>query len=1155
MYRPVSLFDNEFSFTLMKNRHEEWGTIPNEYVQSVVYNSGTPTQMTIEVPSKVVYMNKEIDFDLYNDIRGKMQIIMNMNGEMSRFIIDDNIKVVNRKNKNAKTITAFSFEKTLEKKNFIIPTGATRQLYRPSNEQVEISDGILNWFEEQTNFTVGHVDELARKEMGLYSETETVELYSNRTIEKASIGGVMWEKSRTIDIGDKLLNFTITYPDMETYNGTLLQKRETISHSFANLPYAVKHIKACYTSDTDYRYGMTYTLTFTNNTTQEYKFNFAHVNELKVRFPKIELTYQTGVMSEHLTTKYRYFEAISCSWATLLAQIEEAFDCVCQFDSYNQILNVYNKGTYGEDTGITLSYDNAINEITKTHKLSDIVTRLYVESPNVSISEENPLGTEYVEDFSYYINNNIMSTSLTSALTNYNKLVEEKNVEFLELKLAKNSNDQMITKREGELSSLRGQYRYENSILTAYVKSDKDVDKAKQKQQSEVVAGLEKDIADMMEVIQSLRDRSDSLLADMTKIGIDIKKENATYNGKKLFTQDDLIELEDYLIESSITNDYYTIAYSLYQHAREVIEDMNKVYIDFSIATHEFLSKIKTPSAWNNHIKLGIKLSLDVEHNDLTDDEGLLQLYGFTFKPNEGIKGSVTDLKFTNNKSPKATSIKTIGDVSKKTAQLSTMTNFWKDVWADSASNNVAVEKLLTQGLDASAQYVRGAGKTNKIDISEQGIYISDATDENKQIYYGSGLISITQDKWKTSTLAIDSSGIMAETLIGKLILGAKMEIGNEDGNFIIDPHGLSVRNPKNKQEERIFLGIRNGVAKLELYSASGNNKLVLSEKGIYQVFPAQARDSFDKSNSFKVNFYLPNSLTELYDATLNFNLEKFRTYSKGSISTETNVQTLTTSTHDAKSQTTTWYGGETKTVTSTTKAKTTKTSTSTSTSQAQKSYTSTSTSKAKQSITTPSKGGGQASLKSISGPWGDVLVASQAPNTTSSTSHKHGVTIPLHQHLVTMNIPNHTHTATVTVPAHNHDVTITIPSHSHKVDYTVEIPAHSHNVTYSIPSHQHSIDISDHSHTLKVTIPSHKHDIEHGIYDYPHLAVCDIYVDGRQVATNVNGDRTFNIAQYLTKPYGGAHTVEVRSKSSTNNPQGLGRANLSVVVGGFVSY
>lgn len=1136
MYRPVSLFDNEFSFTLMKNRHEEWGTIPNEYVQSVVYSSGTPTQMTIEIPSKITYMNKEIDFDLYNDIRGKMQIIMNMNGEMSRFIIDDNIKVVNRKNKNTKTITAFSFEKTLEKKNFIIPTGATRQLYRPSNEQVEISDGMLNWFEQQTNFTVGHVDELARKELGLYRDTQTWELLWNHIVDPVAIDGYMWHKDMWLDIGDVPLTFTISYTDMETYSGNQLQKRETITHSFNNLPYGVKRIEARYSSDSDYRFGMKYIITYVNDTKQEFKFGFANANQLKVVFPIIKLTFENGSMSEHLTTKYRYFEATSCSWATLLTQIEEAFDCVCEFDSYNQVLNVYHKPTYGEDTGITLSYDNAISEITKTHKLADIVTRLYVESPNVSIAEENPLGTEYVEDFSYYINNNIMSKSLTNALTEYNKLVEEKNVEFLELKLEKNSNDQLITKREGELSSLRGQYRYENSILTAYLKSKKDADKAKQAKQSETVQKLEKAIEDMLNTIQGLKDKSNSLLADMTKIGIDIQKENAFYNGKKLFTKDDLIELEDYLIESSITNDYYTLAYSLYQHAREVIEDMNKVYIDFSITSYEFLSKIKTPSAWNNHIKLGIKLALDVEHSDLTDDEGLLQLYGFTFKPNEGAKGSVTDLKFTNNKSPKATSIKTIGDVSKKTAQLSTMTNFWKDVWADSASNNVAVEKLLTEGLDASAQYVRGAGKTNKIDISEQGIYISDATDENKQIYYGSGLISITQDKWKTSTLAIDSSGVMAETLIGKLILGAKMEIGNEKGTFIIDPHGLSVRNPENKQEERIFLGIRDGVAKLELYSASGDNKLVLSEKGIYQVFPAQARDSFDKSNSFKVNFYLPNSLTNLYDATLNFNLEKFRTYSKGSHSTERDVQTLTTSTYDGKSATTTWYGGETKTVTSTTATKKVSSATSSSAGKTEKTYTSSSSPKSYPSSTTSMKA---QATRQTSQPRGS---ANNDPGNIHMGTHTHTVTVP-----------SHSHTVQVTVPSHSHSVSVSIPAHSHSV--SLEIPAHSHDVKYSIPSHQHSIDISDHSHDLKVTIPSHNHAIIHGIYDYPHLAVCDIYVDGRQVAANVNGDRTFNIAQYLNKPYGGKHTIEVRSKSSTNNPDGLGRANVSVVVGGFVSY
>lgn len=1127
-----------YSFTLMKNRHEEWGEIPKEYVQSVVYSQGTPTQMNIEIPSKIVYMNKQIDFELYSAVRGKMQIIMELNGEKSRFIIDDNIKTKSTKQGKTKTLVAYSFEKTLDKKNFIIPEGATRQLYRPKDEKVEVSDGILNWFEEQTNFTVGHVDELARKEMGLYNETETLELITNHTVEQVEKNGLLWSKTMSLDIGDKPLTFTIAYTDMKSYNGDLLQKKETISHTFSNLPYGVKKIEARYSSDSDYRYGVTYKITYVNDTKQEFKFGFANVHQLRVFFPKIDLTYETGRMSKHLTTKYRYFEANSASWTTIMGLVEEAFDCICVYDSYNQVLNVYDKSTFGEETGIVLNYDNAIAQIEETHKLEDVVTRLYVESPNVSIAEENPLGTEYVEDFSYYIENNIMSQSLTKALVKYNKLVDEKNIEFMQLKLDKNSNDQMITKRQSELSSLQGRYKAENAILTGYIKAGDQPQK--QKEQSLVVTQLEKEIEQMMNTIQTLKDRSDSLFAQMTQIGIDIQKENASYNGAKIFTSQDLEELEDYIIESSISNDYYTLAYSLYQHALEVIADMNKVYVDFSMTTYEFLSKIKTPSAWNNHIKIGIKLDLEVEDVHIADDEGKLQLYGFTFNPNQTDFGSVTDLKFTNNKKPKATSIKTIGDISKKTSQLTTMTNFWKDTWADSASNNVAVEKLLTEGLDAAAQVVRGKGTSNKIDISESGIYISDAQDENKQIYYGSGLISITQDKWKTSTLAIDSRGIMAETIIGKMILGAKMEIGNEDNTFVIDPHGLTIYDPSAKQEERIFLGIDNGKATFRLHSKDGNNKLVLSEDGIYQVFPVQARDSFDYQNSFRVNFYLPKSLQRLDEAQLMFNLEKFRTYSKGATVADSSVIGTTALTNGGVSKTTSDGGAVSKTVTSKSVAKTTSSATSSSGGQT--------------TVSTTSGGGGYAKPSSTTN---TIVLGTRQTSRPAGSDNGDPGNIHMGSHTHTVFIPNHQHNFSVTVPSHTHSVSVKVPSHSHSVSVT--IPSHSHDVTYNVPAHSHKIDISAHSHIVNVTIPSHSHEVIHGIYDYPNLAQCDLYIDGVRILENVAGDRNINIAQYIKKDgngsYGGTHTLEVRSKSTTHNPQGLGRANISIFISGFVSF
>ena len=139
--------------------------------------------------------------------------------------------------------------------------------------------------------------------------------------------------------------------------------------------------------------------------------------------------------------------------------------------------------------------------------------------------------------------------------------------------------------------------------------------------------------------------------------------------------------------------------------------------------------------------------------------------------------GNVSNLSFTNNKEPKQTAIKTIADTAKKANQVSNMTNFWKETWKASANNNIAVEELLQNGLDVSAQVVRGKGTINKIDISESGIYVIDAQDENKQIYYGSGLIAITTDKWRSSQLAIDSTGVMAEVVVGKLLLGSNWRL------------------------------------------------------------------------------------------------------------------------------------------------------------------------------------------------------------------------------------------------------------------------------------------------------------------------------------------------------------------------------------------
>ena len=180
------------------------------------------------------------------------------------------------------------------------------------------------------------------------------------------------------------------------------------------------------------------------------------------------------------------------------------------------------------------------------------------------------------------------------------------------------------------------------------------------------------------------------------------------------------------------------------------------------------------------------------------------------------------------------------------------------------------------------------------------------------------------------------------------------------------------------------------------------------------------------------------------------------------------------------------------------------------------------------------------------------IITTSRTGRPDASANNDPGnIDIWTHSHAV--NIPNHNHNVGFTIPSHTHNVNINVPAHTHKIEAVV--PTHYHDFNLNIPNHTHTIDITGHSHNVEVIVPSHNHDIVYGIYDYPNLATCSIYIDGTLVADNVTGDRNINIAPYLKNPYGGTHTFEVRSKSTTANPNGLGRANVSMFIAGFVSF
>lgn len=130
---------------------------------------------------------------------------------------------------------------------------------------------------------------------------------------------------------------------------------------------------------------------------------------------------------------------------------------------------------------------------------------------------------------------------------------------------------------------------------------------------------------------------------------------------------------------------------------------------------------------------------------------------------------------------------------------------------------------------------------------------------------------------------------LVGKTIVGEIILGEKLFITSELGEFYIGEmnddakgFGLSI---KEGEVQRIFLGTElvNGVrkARLRLYDKNGQG-LVLSEDGIISEFQFCDRSAVDNGSPMYSYFRIQNNVNILKECVLSLKLRPFRVYSKG---------------------------------------------------------------------------------------------------------------------------------------------------------------------------------------------------------------------------------------------------------------------------------
>ena len=180
---------------------------------------------------------------------------------------------------------------------------------------------------------------------------------------------------------------------------------------------------------------------------------------------KVLPLWKIGAVDHKVAEKWRTFEDVDTSLnclGFLLENVQDAYECIFVFDTVNRLINVYDQNDYVKDTNIFITKDDLINSLDITEDANDIYTAISVlgDEDVVTISPLNPLGTNVIYNFDYYLD--WMSPSLKSKVSAWQHAVGEARANYYNLNLNyyKLLNSSVIIKAEiDRLYMLKDLYR------------------------------------------------------------------------------------------------------------------------------------------------------------------------------------------------------------------------------------------------------------------------------------------------------------------------------------------------------------------------------------------------------------------------------------------------------------------------------------------------------------------------------------------------------------------------------------------------------------------------------------------------------------------------------------------------------------------------
>ena len=444
---------------------------------------------------------------------------------------------------------------------------------------------------------------------------------------------------------------------------------------------------------------------------------------------------QTGWRLGHIDDSVRYMdngepklrmqEETNTSFYSFITEtIAEQFCCVPIFDRKNKLINLYDIDGFGNDLKLVLNKDNYLKSLEKTFNSSDIVTRLILEGNEEEciVEEANPTGLNYIENYSYFIENEDMSKELIRALKLFEELTPkrmEKWKEYVSLKAQKNS----------ELSTLDSS---ENILMTKCNQLQNIIDGYTDMETEEEYYLLD-DIKSELDVsnleLQSVSSQIYKIERELKELDIKINRLNKLCRretseddaGNLLFNENLLSELKDYIYYDTYSDDSFVDANELIKTGKHILESKCKPTVEFSIDSVNFVNRLLgDKTRLNPEIQLGLGDIISTYDKE-RDKEDLVFFTGWTMN----YEDNKLSLTFSNKKTNKEDT-RVIADLLKKSKETKKIISVNKWLWNKQKYNKV--NSTLMTGMDLDLDFSPNKAyvdSVSSVDLSQHTLNIN----------------------------------------------------------------------------------------------------------------------------------------------------------------------------------------------------------------------------------------------------------------------------------------------------------------------------------------------------------------------------------------------------------------------------------------------